>query len=123
MRIDKTEITKNRPADIVLVETRTPWEGGGDVTEFLTIARHLAARNNRVYLYLIQNGAMMAADREDSAGLTRLAKSFHMPIWVDEFSFFTRNLKRENLLPCCVLTGMDRFISLLAAGNKKVIWH
>lgn len=101
----------------LLIESRSPWEGGG-VAAFLELARELGRAGNDVTLFLVQNGVLPARKQcspavPDLGGVNVLA---------DAFSLRERAIGPEDVAAGITVVGMESVVDLLAAG-AKAIWH
>lgn len=104
----------------LLIETRTTWESG-HVTEFLELAGALADGGNRVDLFLIQNGALMAYPKIEPR-LEELIGRNGLTIWADDFSLAARSHPQDPLNGVRI-GGADALIELLTQPGCKATWH
>ncbi|HKP94816.1 MAG TPA: hypothetical protein VJ385_03565 [Fibrobacteria bacterium] len=107
--------------EYLLIETRSAWEGG-DVHGFLELAVELARQGNRVDLFLLQNGVLLARKGAD-ARMGDLAHAADVSLWADAFSLEQRSVSAPALHEAVRVGGMADLIRMLARPGCKPIWH
>jgi predicted peroxiredoxin len=104
----------------LLIQSRDSF--GSTEAEFCQgLARGLAAKGNRVTLFLVQNGVLPARKGARATGLTALAEA-GIEVLADEFSLRERGLAADRLQPGINASPFDTVIDRLAEGCKA-IWH
>jgi sulfur relay (sulfurtransferase) complex TusBCD TusD component (DsrE family) len=109
-------------ARYVLIESRDPFESR-DVPYFYGLAADLAAKGEKVTLFLVQNGAL--ASRKDAKGnpLGGLLKR-NVEVLVDSFSLKERGIQDTERHPSMKPCGIDDLVAkIMAEENTKVLWH
>ena len=107
--------------DYLMIESRDPFDSS-DVANFLALADGLSkAGNNRVTLFLIQNGVLPARHGARSAPLAVLAAN-GVEVLADDFSLRERGISANRLLPGIKAAPLDTVVDRLA-GGCKALWH
>lgn len=108
-------------AQYVLVETKSPLEGGEYAFE---LGRQLRGLKHAVVLYLLQD-AVFAARKRFEAGekLMAEAKAQNLTLLADEISLRQRGITKERLSDAVRVSNMDEFVDLLMERSDKAIWH
>jgi len=107
-------------ASYLLIESRDPFETN-DVRYFYDLAASLARAENRVTLFLVQNGVLAARAGEHTFWFAELAKA-GVEILADGFSLRERGLPEGRLTPVVKPAPLDVVIDRLAEG-RKALWH
>lgn len=107
-------------ASYLLIESRDPFESN-DVRYFQDLASQLAKAQNKVTLFLVQNGVLPARNGEASRALSELARA-GVEVLADEFSLRERGIAANRLADGIKAAPLDTVIDLLAAGHKA-LWH
>jgi predicted peroxiredoxin len=104
----------------LLIESRDPFDSND--TRFCgELAQQLAAANNEVTVFLVQNGVLPARPGPRSSDLTKLAGA-GVKVLADSFSLKERGIDGNRLAPGVAAAPLDAVLDALAAG-AKVIWH
>ena len=104
----------------LLIESRDPFDSN-DTAFCRDLARQLAAANNEVTLFLVQNGVLPARSGAHSADLAGLAGA-GVKVLADSFSLKERGIDEARLATGIVAAPLDVVLDALAEGTK-VIWH
>lgn len=108
-------------AHYVLVETKSPLEGGRYAFE---LGRQLRELRHDVTVYLLQD-AVFAARKRFEAGeeLLAAAKAEDMRLLADEISLRQRGLTKDRLSEAVTVSSMGELVDLLMERSDKAIWH
>jgi len=104
----------------LLIESRDPFDSN-DTHFCCDLARQLAAANNEVTLFLVQNGVLPARSGARSDDLAKLAGA-GVRVLADTFSLKERGIDQRRLASGITAAPLDVVIDALADG-AKVIWH
>jgi len=104
----------------LLIESRDPFDSN-DVRFCCDLAQQLAAAQNEVTLFLVQNGVLPARSGARSDDLARLA-SAGVRVLADSFSLRERGIDGTRLIAGVEAAPLDAVMDALAEG-VKVIWH
>ena len=104
----------------LLIESRDPFDSN-DTGFCRDLATQLAAANNEVTLFLVQNGVLPARSSTRTPALEALARA-GVRVLADDFSLRERGIGRERLAPCVEPAPIDVVTEHLA-GGAKVLWH
>src|SRR5712692_6597403 len=104
----------------LLIESRDPFDSN-DTRFCCDLATQLAAANNEVTLFLVQNGVLPARSGARSGDLTRLAEA-GISVLADSFSLKERGIDEQRLAAGVAAAPLDVVLDALAEG-AKVIWH
>jgi sulfur relay (sulfurtransferase) complex TusBCD TusD component (DsrE family) len=104
----------------LLIESRDPFDSN-DTQFCCDLARQLAAANNEVTVFLVQNGVLPARLGVRSADLSGLAGA-GVRVLADSFSLQERGIDQSRLAPGIAAAPLDVVLDALADG-AKVIWH
>jgi hypothetical protein len=104
----------------LLIESRDPFDSN-DTGFCRDLARQLAAANNEVTLFLVQNGVLPARSHSGSDDLTKLAGA-GVRVLADSFSLRERGIDANRLAAGIAAASLDVVMDALAAG-AKVLWH
>ncbi len=105
----------------LLVETRDPFDSA-DTRNSYELAGALADDGSEVTVYLIQNGVLPA--REASAASSQVSDlAAKTTLLADDFSLRERGIETSELVDGVTPTDLDTFVDLVAAGDRKVLWH
>ena len=106
----------------LLIESRDPFESR-EVSYFYGLAGDLAARGEKVTLFLVQNGALAArkgARENPLAGV--LAKG--VEVLADSFSLRERAVHSSDRIPAVKQAEIDELVDrMMAEDGTKVLWH
>jgi len=106
----------------VMVESRDPFESR-DVPYFYNLARDLAAKGEKVTLFLVQNGALASRKNAKGNPLTGLLDS-SVEILVDAFSLSERGIQDSEKHTAVKTSGIDDLVRrIMAEGGTKILWH
>lgn len=103
----------------LLIETRSVFESP-EVADFLSLARELADKGDRVILYLIQNAVLMAKSGSHVKGLAQKA---NIAVKVDDLSIKQRSIRKPEIYKGIEISGMTEFVELLTRENCRPVWH
>jgi intracellular sulfur oxidation DsrE/DsrF family protein len=103
-----------------LIESRDPFDSN-DTGFCCDLAQQLAAANNEVTLFLVQNGVLPARAGARSGDLAKLAGS-GVSVLADSFSLKERGIDEAHLVAGIAAAPLDVVLDALAEG-AKVIWH
>jgi predicted peroxiredoxin len=104
----------------LLIESRDPFDSN-DTGFCRDLARQLAAANNEVTLFLIQNGVLPARQGARSGDLGSLAGA-GVRVLADAFSLKERGIDEKRLAAGVAAAPLDVVLDALAEGGR-VIWH
>lgn len=104
----------------LLIESRDPFESN-DVRYFFDLAASLARAENRVTLFLVQNGVLAARAGEHTFWFAELAKA-GVEILADDFSLRERGIHGPRLTPAVQPAEIAAVIDRLGEG-RKTLWH
>ncbi len=104
----------------LFIESLDPFESN-DVARMHEVVRGLARADNRVTLFLVQNGVLAARPRPGAEALTALAEE-GVEILADEFSLRERGIRGERLVGGVRPAALDVVIDQLVEG-RKALWH
>jgi sulfur relay (sulfurtransferase) complex TusBCD TusD component (DsrE family) len=104
----------------VLIESRDPFDSN-DTRFCRDLAQQLAAAQNEVTVFLVQNGVLPARPGAHSGELERLAGA-GVRVLADNFSLQERGIDPQRLAPGVAAAPLETVIDALAAG-ARVIWH
>ena len=104
----------------LLIESRDPFDSN-DTGFCRDLAQQLAAANNEVTLFLVQNGVLPARLGARSGDLERLAGA-GVRVLADSFSLKERGIDEKRLASGIAAAPLDTVLDALAEG-AKVIWH
>ena len=107
-------------ATYLLIESRDPFDSN-DTGFCSDLARQLAAANNQVTVFLVQNGVLPARAGARAGGLANLAGS-GVSVLADSFSLKERGIASDKLVAGVKPAQLDVVLDALAAG-AQVIWH
>ena len=104
----------------LLIESRDPFDSN-DTRFCCDLAQQLAAANNEVTLFLVQNGVLPARSGARSGDLAKLAGT-GVSVLADSFSLKERGIDEKRLASGVKAAPLDVVLDALAAG-ARVIWH
>jgi hypothetical protein len=104
----------------LLIESRDPFESN-DVRYFFDLAASLARAENRVTLFLVQNGVLAARAGEHTFWFAELAKA-GVEILADDFSLRERGIAGPRLTSAVQPAEITAVIDRLGEG-RKTLWH
>jgi predicted peroxiredoxin len=104
----------------LLIESRDPFESN-DVRYFYDLAASLARAENRVTLFLVQNGVLAARAGEHTFWFAELVKA-GVEILADDFSLRERGISGQRLTIAVKPAAIDTVIDRLGEG-RKTLWH
>jgi predicted peroxiredoxin len=104
----------------LLIESRDRFDSN-DTHFCVDLARQLAAADNEVTLFLVQNGVLPARAGARSDDLARLAGG-GIRVLADSFSLRERGIDEKRLAAGIAAAPLDVVLDALAEG-AKVIWH
>jgi sulfur relay (sulfurtransferase) complex TusBCD TusD component (DsrE family) len=104
----------------LLIESRDPFDSN-DTRFCCDLAQQLAAANNEVTLFLVQNGVLPARSGAHSGDLATLAGT-GVSVLADSFSLKERGIDEKRLASGVKAAPLDVVLDALAAG-ARVIWH
>jgi len=104
----------------LLIESRDPFDSN-DTRFCCDLAQQLAATNNEVTLFLVQNGVLPARSGAHSGDLAKLAGT-GVSVLADSFSLKERGIDEKRLASGVKAAPLDVVLDALAAG-ARVIWH
>ena len=104
----------------LLIESRDPFDSN-DTRFCCDLARQLAAANNEVTVFLVQNGVLPARSSARTGDLASLA-SAGVSVLADSFSLKERGIDENRLASGIKAAPLDIVLDALAAG-AQVIWH
>ena len=107
-------------ARYLIIESRCSFEAS-EADFCRDLARRLATADNRVTLFLVQNGVLPARAGAHGPGFADLAR-VGVEILADDFSLRERGISSERLQPGVMPSALDVVIDRLADG-AKAIWH
>ena len=107
-------------ASYLLIESRDPFDTN-DAHYFHELASQLVRAENRVTLFLVQNGVLPARAGEHARALTELARA-GVEVLADDFSLRERGIAAARLAEGVKPASLEAVIDLLAAGHKA-LWH
>jgi len=108
--------------DYVLVESRDPFESG-DAPYFFKLAGDLAARGEKVTLFLVQN-AVLAVRKGAKENSIAAAIDRGVEVMADSFSLRERGvLATERRAGVRLAEIGDLVDQMMADGVPKVLWH
>jgi predicted peroxiredoxin len=103
-----------------LIESRDPFDSND--TRFCgDLARQLAAAQNEVTLFLVQNGVLPVRPGPRSVDLISLAGA-GVRVLADSFSLKERGIDENRLAAGVAAAPLDVVLDALAEG-AKVLWH
>jgi predicted peroxiredoxin len=109
-------------AKYLLIESRDPFDSN-DTRFCCDLAQQLAAANNEVTLFLVQNGVLPArAGAIAGAGDLARAAGAGVRVLADSFSLKERGIEEGRLAAGVAAAPLDVVLDALAEGTK-VIWH
>ena len=106
-------------SDYLLIESRDPFESG--CSHYHQLACQLAAKGNKVTLFLVQNAVLVTRPCKFSDQLKDIADK-GVEILEDEFSLRERGISSSTLVDGVSESPLDLVVDLLAEG-RKVLWH
>jgi predicted peroxiredoxin len=104
----------------LLIESRDPFDSN-DTGFCSDLAQQLAAANNEVTLFLVQNGVLAARSGARSGDLAKAAGA-GVRVLADSFSLKERGIDEQRLASGIAAAPLDVVLDALAEG-AKVIWH
>jgi predicted peroxiredoxin len=104
----------------LLIESRDPFDSN-DTGFCRDLATQLAAANNEVTVFLVQNGVLPSRSGARSGDLTKLAGA-GVRVLADSFSLKERGIDEKRLASGIAAAPLDVVLDALAEG-AKVIWH
>jgi sulfur relay (sulfurtransferase) complex TusBCD TusD component (DsrE family) len=104
----------------LLIESRDPFDSN-DTRFCCDLAQQLAAANNEVTLFLVQNAVLPTRPGARSGDLSRLADA-GVRVLADAFSLKERGIEEQRLATGVAAASLDVVMDALAEG-AKVIWH
>jgi predicted peroxiredoxin len=104
----------------LLIESRDPFDSN-DTHFCCDLAQQLAAANNEVTLFLVQNGVLPARSGARSGDLAKLTDA-GVSVLADRFSLKERGIDEKRLAPGIAAAPLDVVLDALAEG-AQVIWH
>ena len=107
-------------ARYLLIESRCSF-GASEADFCRDLARRLATADNRVTLFLVQNGVLPARAGSHGPGFADLAR-VGVEILADDLSLRERGISSSRLQPGVTPSALDVVIDRLAEG-AKAIWH
>ena len=108
-------------AKYLLIETKSPLEGGGYAFDLGTQLRDL---RHDVTIYLLQD-AVFAARNNFGAGtsLLQAAEKSGLTVLADSVSLRQRGVVGDRVAKRVRTSDMDELVDLLMERSDKVIWH
>ena len=103
----------------LLIESRDPFDSG--CSHYHELAESLAAKGNKVTLFLVQNGVFPARKCDSSRRLFEVA-SKGVEVLADDFSLKERGLDGDSLVQGVAVASLEVVIDQLEQG-RKVLWH
>ncbi|HYZ41922.1 MAG TPA: DsrE family protein [Stellaceae bacterium] len=103
-----------------MIESRDPFDSN-DTRFCCDLAQQLAAANNEVTLFLVQNGVLPVRPGARSGDLARLAGT-EVRVLADRFSLKERGIDETRLAAGVMAAPLDVVVDALAEG-ARVIWH
>jgi predicted peroxiredoxin len=111
----------NTVAHYVLVETKSPLEGGRYAFE---LGKQLRELRHDVTVYLLQDAVFAARKRFDAGEqLLTEARAEGLRVLADEISLRQRGLSQDRLSETVTVSNMDTLVHLLMERSDKAIWH
>ncbi len=107
-------------SNYLLIESRDPFDCR-DVEGVCWLAGKLAQAGNKVTLFFVQNGTMIARAGAETVDLAPLAAS-GVEVLADEFSLRERGIESAQLADSIKPAPLEVIIDHLATGSKT-IWH
>jgi predicted peroxiredoxin len=104
----------------LLIESRDPFDSN-DTGFCRDLATQLAAADNEVTLFLVQNGVLPARPGARAGDLAGLAGA-GVCVLADSFSLKERGIDEKRLAAGIAAAPLDVVLDALAEG-AKVIWH
>jgi intracellular sulfur oxidation DsrE/DsrF family protein len=104
----------------LLIESRDPFDSN-DTRFCCDLVQQLAAAQNEVTLFLVQNGVLPVRPGARSGDLARLAGA-GVRVLADSFSLKERGIDETRLAAGVAAAPLDVVLDALAEG-AKVIWH
>jgi len=104
----------------LLIESRDPFDSN-DTGFCRDLATQLAAANNEVTVFLVQNGVLPARAGARSGDLAKLA-SAGVRVLADSFSLKERGIDEARLASGITAAPLETIMDALAEG-AKIIWH
>jgi predicted peroxiredoxin len=104
----------------LLIESRDPFDSN-DTGFCRDLAQQLAAANNEVTVFLVQNGVLPARAGARSGDLEKLAGA-GVRVLADSFSLKERGIDEKRLASGIAAAPLETVLDALAEG-AKVIWH
>ena len=107
-------------AKYLLIESRDPFDSN-DTAFCADLAAQLAAANNHVTVFLVQNGVLPARTGARAGDLAKLAGA-GVSVLADRFSLKERGIDEARLAAGVSPAALDVVLDALAEGTQ-VIWH
>jgi predicted peroxiredoxin len=104
----------------LLIESRDPFDSN-DTAFCVGLATQLAAANNQVTVFLVQNGVLPARAGARSGDLAKLAGA-GVRVLADSFSLKERGIDEARLASGITAAPLETVMDALAEG-AKIIWH
>jgi len=104
----------------LLIESRDPFDSN-DTGFCCDLAHQLAAQQNEVTVFLVQNGVLPARAGARAGDLAKLPGA-GVKVLADSFSLKERGIDTNGLAAGIAAAPLDAVIDALAEG-AKVIWH
>lgn len=104
----------------LLIESRDPFESN-DVRYFYDLATSLARAENRVTLFLIQNGVLAARSGEHTFWFAELTKA-GVEVLADGFSLRERGIPNGRLTAGVKAADLSLIVDRLGEG-RRALWH
>lgn len=104
----------------LLIESRDPFESN-DVRYFYDLATSLARAENRVTLFLIQNGVLAARSGEHTFWFAELTKA-GVEVLADGFSLRERGIPNARLTAGVKAADLSLIVDRLGEG-RRALWH
>ncbi len=108
-------------ANYLLIESRDPFEAR-DVSYFYGLAADLAAKGDKVTLFLVQNGALASRKGAKGNPLGTVLKG-KVEVLVDSFSLKERGIQDSERHPSVKPADIDALVDHIMANGTKVLWH
>lgn len=107
-------------ANYMLISSRDPF-AHRDAEAFYDLAASLQAADNRVTLFLVQNGVLPARESAWSARLSALAEA-GVSVRADGFALRERGIDANNLVPGVQSAKLSEVVDHLETG-AKTLWN
>jgi len=104
----------------MLISSRDPF-AHRDAEAFYDLAASLAEADNKVTLFLVQNGVLPARQSAFSARLTALSEA-GITVCADGFSLRERGIATDKLTSGVVIKDLDTVVDHLETG-AKTLWN